>query len=753
MIPVRSILFNYILPAYMLIALSSVMIFDADISHADGIGRASAIHHDLKVALSPDTHSLTAEDTITLPDNQSNREIRFALHQGLSPSVLTPDVHLSELSSEPARPGLPTIDIYRVTLPAATRSFTLKYSGVIYHPIDTEVPGRESPPVRSDTSGLISEEGAYLSASSFWHPYFDEEMVTFTLTVTLPPGWDAVSQGFRAAHARNKGETIVQWASPETQEGIWLIAARFSEYERSSGGLMYMVFLRSPDNALAEKYLEATARYIPMYEKLIGPYPYRKFALVENFWETGFGMPSFTLLGSKIIRFPFIITSSYPHEILHNWWGNGVFPDIARGNWSEGLTAYLADHMLKEQQGSGADYRQESLQKYTDYVLGNRDFPIAEFRVKHSPSSEAIGYGKSLMFFHMLRLELGDNIFTAGLRDFYRDYKFRLASFDDLRKTFEKASGRDLREIFDEWLLRTGAPKLKLRDVAVAAEKDGYLLTGLIEQVQPGKTYRLLIPLAVTMDGKKEAYQTSVVMDKRILEFSLRVPAQPLRLDVDPAFDLFRRLDRDEIPPALSQALGAKKILLILPSAANSALLRAYRNFADTFIGAGPDSVEIRLDTQVAKLPSDRAVMILGWQNLFVKEAMTSLSDYGVAQLKESLRIGKDIIPHENYSVVLTSRHPGNREMALTLIATTVPAALPGLAVKIPHYNKYSYIVFEGNGPTNTLKGRWRALHSPMTSFMKETDVAAKVEMAELLPRPPLAALPAETSIDKELLK
>ena len=36
-------------------------------------------------------------------------------------------------------------------------------------------------------------------------------------------------------------------------------------------------------------------------------------------------MPSFTLLGSQVIRFPFILTSSYPHEILHNWWGNAVF--------------------------------------------------------------------------------------------------------------------------------------------------------------------------------------------------------------------------------------------------------------------------------------------------------------------------------------------------------------------------------------------------------------------------------------------
>ena len=63
-------------------------------------------------------------------------------------------------------------------------------------------------------------------------------------------------------------------------------------------------------------------------------------------------MPTFTLLGPQVIRFPFIINSSYPHEILHNWWGNSVFVDYDTGNWCEGLTAYMADHLIQEQRGA-----------------------------------------------------------------------------------------------------------------------------------------------------------------------------------------------------------------------------------------------------------------------------------------------------------------------------------------------------------------------------------------------------------------
>ena len=97
----------------------------------------------------------------------------------------------------------------------------------------------------------------------------------------------------------------------------------------------------------------AAKSYIAFYQKLIGAYPFVKFAVVENALQTGYGMPSFTLLGSRVIRFPFILHTSYPHEILHNWWGNGVYIDRKSGNWSEGLTAYLSDHLFLDLNGEG----------------------------------------------------------------------------------------------------------------------------------------------------------------------------------------------------------------------------------------------------------------------------------------------------------------------------------------------------------------------------------------------------------------
>ena len=720
----------------ILVSLILVVLAPASFDAADQGQSGKAIRHDLKVILNPKEHRITAEDSITLPDISSS--FRFLLHKGLAPPSPTPGVKIVRSAGNY---GGGLAESYTMSLPPGIRTVKLTYDGKIFHPIESY--GNEQAGGMRNTPGIISEEGVFLSGSSFWYPASSEDFVTFSLQVELPPGWDAVSQGERTHHAEGKEGVRVRWESPEPQDQIFLVAGRFTEYSKPAGRISAMAFLRTPDRELAGKYLDATARYLAMYEKLIGPYPYRKFALVENFWETGFGMPSFTLLGPKIIRFPFILDTSYPHEILHNWWGNSVFPDYARGNWSEGLTAYLSDYLMKEQQGSGAEYRETTLQKYTDYVSKEKDFPLTEFHSRHGSSSEAVGYGKALMFFHMLRQDLGDGVFVQALQDFYRANKFRLASFEDLQKSFSRVSGRDMSRDFAQWVARPGAPRLRVTGAAAKEERGGWVLSAQIEQVQPGEPYLLNVPVAVTMEGQGKAYQTRVTMNRGRIEMKLRLPQRPLRLDVDPEFDLFRRLDSDEVPPAFSQVLGAGKMLILLPSAAGKGLLAAYRTFAKGLSESGPDNVEILQDSEVKDLPADRAITILGWENRFFNAAGKALSLYEAVLDPKAVRIGNTELPGKNHSFVFAARNPRSRRMPLMLVACASAEPLPGLARKLPHYHKYSYLAFEGSEPVNVLKGRWRVPDSPMTLLVADDRGGfSRAAMGRLAPRAPLATLP-----------
>ncbi|OGW27683.1 MAG: hypothetical protein A2X56_08260 [Nitrospirae bacterium GWC2_57_13] len=706
--------------------------------------KTGMVHHDINVRLEPERSMLTVEDSITLPPGRP-AEMRFQLHEGLEPITPSPGVRIEY---ETTYIGQVTVESFRLTLPPGRNTFVMRYSGNVSHPLASV--GKETARGFSTTPGTISGEGIFLAGSSSWYAQFGGEMVTFTLEASLPPGWDAVSQGKRAIHSRRKEISYVRWESLEPQDEMYLVAAPFTEYTKPAGRTQAMVFLREPDQKLAEKYLDATARYLSLYENMIGPYPYAKFALVENFWETGYGMPSFTLLGPTVVRLPFIINTSYPHEILHNWWGNSVYPDYAGGNWSEGLTAYLSDHLTREQQGQAVEYRQTTLQKYADYVLEGRDFPLTRFQSRHSSPSEAIGYGKSLMFFHMLRIELGDGIFIAALQDFYRNYRFKTVSFEDLRKSFEKSSGRKLAGIFEQWVARAGAPEIRLSRVKARMRGKYHILTARIEQVQKGPVYRLRVPVAVTMDGMKKAHQAVFEMDKRKLDFSLDLPSRPLRIDVDPEFDLFRRLSRNEIPPAITQAFGAKRLLVILPSSASGALLSAYRQLGDALSRSGPDETIVKLDSEMQELPSDRSIAILGWENQYAPGAFSTLSGYDVSSDREHVNINRTTISKKDHAFVFTARHGKNNDLAKLFIASDKAEALPGLGRKLPHYHKYSYLAFQGTAPENIAKGRWQITNSPLTAFVPDAQGAViSVEMADLAQRPPLAALPQAFSKER----
>jgi aminopeptidase N len=665
----------------------------------------TTVHHELKVALDPAKQHIEVSDIITLPPElQRQPRLDLLLHASLK---VDGEVMPSQDQSGLQNAAVP-LRRY-VATPVAGR-ISLHYSGEIFHQVSRQ--GEEFSGAIDDSAGMISEQGVYLTPASFWYPQLGDGLVSFSLDVMLPQGWKAISQGSRSGAGDR-----VRWTEEQPQQEIYLVAAPFKEYDKAGEGVEAMVFLRHDDAALANTYLDLTLKYIDMYNRLIGPYPYVKFALVENFWETGFGMPSFTLLGPQVIRLPFIPYTSYPHEILHNWWGNGVYVDYSQGNWSEGLTSYLADHLLKEMRGGGADYRRGLLQGYADYVVGNKDFPLAEFTARHGSSSQAIGYGKGAMLFHMLRRDFGDELFIKALQQFYQQYRFRTAGFDEWRRVFEQVSGRDLSAWFDQWLHRTGAPSLKVEQVGRQQQGGGWVLSGSLRQTQAGKPYRLNVPLYITLAGQSEAQLMKVKMDTAEQPFRLSLSARPLRLDVDPEYDLFRRVDQAEIPPALSKLFGTERAMVVLPSRAKPEAMRGYEQIAAQWQRMYQGGAEVVSDGDLKALPTDRAVWLLGKENRFASQF--SQSSKGVERDSEAITIEGQRYPVADDALLLTARNPANESQGLGWLIVERQAAIPGLLRKLPHYGKYSYLVFSGDVPDNIAKGQWPVLNSPLSVVLE----------------------------------
>jgi hypothetical protein len=349
------------------------------------------------------------------------------------------------------------------------------------------------------------------------------------------------------------------------------------------------------------------------------------------------------------------------------------------------------------------------------------------------------------MLFHMLRLELGDEPFIEGLRRFYRLHRFRFATFDDLQAAFQAVSPRPLDAFFAQWLQHTGAPALKLRDAFASPAAEGHTLTAVVEQVQDGPAYALSLPFAVQLEGIKMAYQGRVAMRGRRHELHLALPARPTRLEVDPEYDLFRRLERGEIPPALSQLFAAEQVWLVLPSTAPPALQRAYRGLADAWRGERAVHIEVRRDDELAELPGDAAVWLLGWENRFHSRIAQALHGQDFTITPDGARLAGRDLSRARDTLVVAGRNPQAPSGTLAWIASTHMDALPGLARKLPHYGRYSYLVFTGTEPTNAVKGQWPVRNSPLARSVAQTDgyVTSDKGPAQLAPRRSLAEVPA----------
>lgn len=631
------------------------------------------LEHHLHVAMDATDGTLHISDTLNLPEPLRNTK---TLTFTLNPRFF--------LDSPPAL--APAAGAYSIALQPNQREVHLQYTG---KPVSTpDCNWLDQACVMLDT-----RRGLYLDGDSGWYPQIADMLHVFQLKTSFPAGWVSVSQG----------EPIPDgWRETHPQDSIYLIAGKFHVYQQAGKQATAMVYLQQDDPALAKRYLQASTEYLDTYSALLGDYPYKKFATVESFWETGWGMPSFTLLGSRVMRLPFILHSSFPHEILHNWWGNGVYVDASQGNWSEGLTAYLADQRIKEQAGEGMEYRRTTLQKYATFAAGGEDFPLKDFRSRHDATTQAVGYGKSMMLFHMLRKQLGDKAFFAGLQRFYQTFKFRPATFSDLLDSLQVPPGFQ-----QTWMETTGAPQLKLLEHSLQQQGSGYQLQLTLAQTQSRKAFPLSIPVRILLADGQKSVQETLHMDRHQQTFTLALPGKPQRLAIDPDFDLFRLPDPAELPALLDTLYGKRAKTYVLSRKTDEAMQLAWESWLDT-LKASDKNLRVQYDDE--PLPDTGTVILLGGDN----EALQGLLERG----KEPFRL-------TDAAYTLNSIHYtcGLHTLALALRAgqqdivlldASTPDGLDSMLAKLPHYGQYSYVLFNSGTGENVAKGQWEVTDSPL---------------------------------------
>jgi len=632
-----------------------------------------AIDLDLRVSLDPAARQLRGEGVLRVPPGPAETVVLDGRYR---------DARL-QWGGAPLRAAPAAAGHQAWTLPASdsTREVALAWAGQV-EALDRNLDHRDTLEHNLPAS---SEDGSFLPADSGWYPAIPERPMRYRLELRLPAGQRGLVPGNLLEERDDATGYMARFDFPREGVGIDLMAGPYQITERIVTSLsgrplrLRTWFLPGLEN-LAAGYLDSVADHLRTYERWIGPYPLDGFSVVASPTPTGFGMASLTYLGADVIRLPFIRATSLGHEVLHNWWGNGVRPAPGRGNWTEGLTTLMADYHVRERESAEAA-REARIGWLRDIAAlpQERDAGLEAFTARTHAASHIIGYQKTAMLLLMLRDHIGREAFDAGLRSLWRTHAFRPASWDDLRQAWEHAAGRDLGSFLEPWLRRPGIPTVRVESARLVHGTSGPLLRLHLSQDTPDRVLR--VPLVLRGGGR--SWDAEVLLEGAATTVDLAVPAIPDEVVLDQDARLLRRLGPGEAPPIVRDLMVDLRASLRVLSP-EAGYRRAAREMADRLLDAPPED-------RPAVAPLDGPALVVGPR---------------AALLAFLGQVGLEAQPQPDTdgaaAMAWTLRGPAGPVLAIT---AEDEADLRALARPLPHLGRQSWLVTQGGRVS--AKGVW----------------------------------------------
>lgn len=539
---------------------------------ASAAAAADAPSVDLDARFDPDRH--TIDCVASLPFPKDTLRLSFLLNPALSCDEKAQAT--DGFTVRKVGPGLNGWTEWEVT---SSRQMELppdvvrvRYHGEIYDPPKEESSLRHVAGGR--TGGTIGPEGIYLHGGTAWYPVI-APMARYSIEARVPKGWRLVGQGNRVSESEGGEVCTVRWEDPIPSTALDVVAGKFVVVDEEADGVRISAYLFEEEKHFAKLYIDASKKFIAFYSKLLGPYPYGQFSVVENWFSTGYGMPSYTLLGREVVKMAQRYTGAVGlgHEIVHNWWGNGVFVDESEGNWCEGLTTYCANYYwveANEGEEAARKARRHMSERFTILVSPEEDFPLAEFVSKETETDNEVGYDKAAMLFHTIRRRIGDDSFWKALRAVAKEFRGRKAKWSDFGAAFDDASGVEVSPWIQTWLRTKGIPRIS---ASLRVRDDGADVDLSMENPLP-----CVVPVRFDWDRPKTVH---IEMPGRMGGGGCPRDGTLRRVVVDPDFHVLRRLDPVELNPCLNRVLAAKRRVVVRPTGGEAAEREVYAGLVD----------------------------------------------------------------------------------------------------------------------------------------------------------------------------
>lgn len=383
-----------------------------------------------------------------------------------------------------------------------------------------------------------------------WLPVLDHPSAkaTITFNITAPAGQEVVANG-RLDHVETTATGQRTWTYSEgvpiPPYCMIIGVGQFAKVEPSQRALTPLsYYVPLSERELAEKGFSPSISSLEFFTERVAPYPYEKLALIVGATRFG-GMENSsaivfmsTLLSrnspaglSKTFGVPFNNVTLIAHEIAHQWFGDSVTESTWSDLWlSEGFATYFAGLFVQRYEGEEAfqRYMRNASESVFAYEK-KKSVPIVDRDTENLMELlNANNYQKGAWVLHMLRSNLGDDVFFRGIRAYYESHKNAVASTEDLRAALEKASGKDLRTFFSRWVYESGHPQYELQWYWLGKKE----LRVVLSQKQAGNAF--VDPVHVTVTTAKGQRDVVLKPTGKLFIERIQLRDKPVRIELDP---------------------------------------------------------------------------------------------------------------------------------------------------------------------------------------------------------------------------
>lgn len=408
-----------------------------------------------------------------------------------------------------------------------------------------------------------------------WFPCHDypNERCTTEIICHVPAEMTVLSNGRLLSETVNGEAKAVHWRQdqPHVCYLITLVAGRFSKLDDLDREVPLAFYAQPSVAEHAANSFRDTADIMEFFNREIGvPFPWNKYfqVTVHDFQFGGMENTSMTTLAHRTIT-----PSSYEnvksarirkldaHEMAHQWFGDYVTCKDWSHIWlNEGFATYYSHLYESHKFGRDAllydlyrDATNKVLPKHKDrrpIVYNRYGDPIDQFDFR--------AYPKGSWVLHMLRSQLGEQLFRDVVRTYLERHAFTSVTTPDLVKVIEQLSGRSFDRFFDQWVYHPRHPSLKVKYKWLAKQKLAHVTVSQTQKVDDDVLlFEFPTKLRFLVDGQPIDHPIDVSRAKQ--DFYVALPKQPTVVRFDPEYTVLADVEFEKSDKLLLAQLRTKQ--------------------------------------------------------------------------------------------------------------------------------------------------------------------------------------------------